>query len=1058
MLDLYKASAGAGKTHRLSGDYLKMLFSEEYAYRHILAVTFTNKATEEMKGRILSELACLADPAGDSPFMEDILALDRIRLMSDMDLLRYGSKEAYVRALARKNLIALLNDYSSFNISTIDRFFQLVMRSFAREIGKYSSYRVELDENMVLDSAIDSLYDSLDKPESAEILEWMLEMSLDSIQKGESWDVRRRLSSFASKIFSEEYMMKRKQVAPVEKDTVRQIMSEMKDFVSRFEASLSSLASEFINVIESSGESLSLSDFKGGSRSPFMKIALLSSGKSYEIPESLISAAYASDDRTLEGWAARRTRNNAATVDAIGRLYHTLHPILCDMVSLYSKDSRKYRSYKKVLSDIYFLGLVNDISGFVDKYTAENNLVLISQTTDILNSIIGEDDAPFIYEKTGTRIDHYMLDEFQDTSVMQWANFRPLISDSLAAGSTNLVVGDIKQSIYRWRGSDWRILGGMIESDLGENRIRHSHLKENWRSMPVLIDFNNRFFEYAGKSASDLFRCSVPEKYSGSADRIEKIYSDFAQNVPASRYGKDGLLENYGYVEVNPVPEGEESVSWKDEVLDNITQRVADLLQAGYGQSDIAFLVRTRKEGEIVVDRLLSCGYNVISDDSLLVSSSSLIRGIVAGLKNMLYPENGMNLLYDGFPVPDPSLSLYEMCGKMVASALAVLDEDSLLPVSPFVNAFMDAVLQYVTLEGSDVYGFVQWWDAYGVKMKLPASEDQDAIRVMTIHKSKGLGFGICIMPFLDDRLDPVSMNDSWIWAVPEDEILSRAGVIPVKYSGALADTLFDGVYYEEKLLRYVDCLNMSYVAFTRAKNGIIVYMPEPERKRDGSYPSGRISDILYSYLSVGSFEYDENLHRYSKGVLPPCKPKNEDNRDMTVDLPYVSSPIGGRLRLSLKNTSFAESGVAVPDNKAKGILYHALLQRVVFADDVRSVAETACSDGLLQRAEVGHAVSKLSEMIDFAKSRKWFDNDGKKVLNEMDILLPDGSSKRPDRVMFNVDGSIEVVDYKFGDNISDSYVRQLRSYADILESMGFHNVMGYIWYVERKEIYPVTV
>ena len=444
MLTVYRASAGAGKTHKLTGEYLKLLFASPGAYRRILAVTFTNKATDEMKGRIVQELYTLS--SGQKS--------DYVPVLSS----RFGLDEAQVRAQARKVLIAILHDYSAFNISTIDRFFQQTMRAFTREIGLQGGYAIEMDQELVLTEAIDNLLAGLEKPENKELLGWLLRFASDKVEEGGGWNLRKDIAALSREVFKESYKAFSADVAKdiEDKAALESYKNHLFAIIRSVEAEARDLGRQGQAVLDQYG--LQPSDFKGGSRSPLHYFAKLVAGEMKPPSDTFANLA-----DNLEGCFTAKTESGMRQI--IGCAFDDgLNDCIKKINTLFGNLTNYYTA-KEIVRYYYALGILNDIAVQIAEYREEKNVMLIADTTELLSKVVGGSEAPFIYEKTGTQVDHYMIDEFQDTSGMQWGNFLPLLSESLSHNRDNLIVGDVKQSIYRFRNSDWKLLDEQIRYD-----------------------------------------------------------------------------------------------------------------------------------------------------------------------------------------------------------------------------------------------------------------------------------------------------------------------------------------------------------------------------------------------------------------------------------------------------------------------------------------------------------------------------------------------------------------------------------------------------------------
>ncbi len=1057
MINIYRASAGSGKTHKLTGEYIKLLFGRPYAYKYILAVTFTNKATDEMKQRILQELYNLASPERRSGYLAGLMEIHK-------------KDEAWVRREAGKILVSILHDYSSFSISTIDRFFQMIMRAFAREMGKIATYNVELDKEGVLSNAIDMMFAELDKPENGNLLRWLIDYSLEAVDAGNSWNIRKDIFDLAKELFSEDFKLKKREF-PVEgeessRGEIILLKGKIKKITEDFERELIRLGREGAECMARCGTSFT--GFKGGSRSPFRYFNVLagtSPGTRAEKPKDSFTALY--DNK--ENWYSGKSIPAVVAAAWDGGLNECIGKI----ISHFGKGYRRYATALAIKNNMNALGILDDIYRRVLAYCREKNIMLLSESTELLNRIIDGSDTPFVYEKIGARIDNFMLDEFQDTSVLQWRNFYPLLQNSLAEGNDNLIVGDVKQSIYRWRGSDWKILNGGLSGDFREDQINNYSLDCNWRSGKHIVDFNNGFFKFCALQAQRIY--NEKSVGSGAGGVIEGIYSGFEQHVSAKGAG------NPGYVEINFTEPGEEG--FEADVLLQLPERIKDLLRNGAAQKDIAVLVRTKEQGRNAARALINAGVDVISNDSLFVCASFAVQKTVNILREMDNPANpslkiyrhfssagfrgaasvnsvdaGDGKIYDGEAAERiAGVSLYQMCEEIIRSCLSGEEKEELA----FLQSFLDSALEYSYKEGSDLSGFLKWWDECGQLKTISAPEDQDAVNVMTIHKSKGLGFGIVIIPFLKENLDRTGGR---LWCnlpecgdMPDECGLDFAAPLPVTYNSFLSETDFSADYYNEKLCTFVDNLNTAYVAFTRPREQLIIYSPVPRFNKNGDYTVTSVADILYMYyqdMPSGAVEDNPagNIRRIFTGSPGICRKEQETfSRDLIVSV-FDSPADYSRIKTSLSSGSVNEE----TSIREYGIAMHYVFSMISTPADIPAAAGRAFEEGVSSRPpeELADLVMRKLETV---ACYGWFDEENT-VLNECDIIRPDGSVVRPDRVIIKKDGSAIVIDYKFGGHGMEvaperRYINQVKEYMELLGKIGYERVEGYLWYVESGEV-----
>jgi len=1085
-VQLIKASAGSGKTHRLTAEYLRLLFASPYHYRHILAVTFTNKATDEMKSRIVEELHQLST-GGKSDY--------RSMLMED-----FSWSEMQVDHQAKEVLESMLHDYSGFSVSTIDRFFQQIMRAFTREMGLNGGYNIEVDEEVFLSEIIDMMIFELDKPENNALAGWLLAFMQDKIQQNKSWSVKKDIQELASQLFNEKYRLfsksDRERIHDKKHlDAYRQKLVKM---VRAFESELKAIGERGVNLMSRSG--LHYSDFKGGKNSPFSHFVKWANGEVKEPTDTFIHLA-----NNPENWTAKNTPAEkkslieAAYIDG-------LNACVKEAVHLFD-NSLYYFSAKTILTYYYTLGILNDIRNRLTKQQRETGTLFLSDVTELLNKIIEDSDAPFIYEKTGTYLYHYMIDEFQDTSSMQWENFRPLMKESLAGGNFNLVVGDVKQSIYRWRNSDWRLIEERIVSDFGPENVRTHSLDTNWRSDAKIVYFNNSLFRSSAALLQSDFNRSLevmPDSdfVQYARTKITEVYTHVCQQVPPKKNAEEG------FVRLTFLNTEDEDDNWRSQALARLPKEIESLQDQGFALKDIAILLRTNAEAVEVAETLLAYAdahpdsgyrYDIISNEALQIGNARSVKAMLALLRyfqnkedrtcqflavyecyrfhRKYSPDEALQAAFAngdiGFPqemseriVQLSSLPLYEMVEAFFALSDDALDEKE----NAYVQAFLDIVLKFSADAASDVNSFLEWWDDKGYKKALFSPDDQDAIRLLTIHKSKGLGFGAVIMPFVDWAVDHNPNHTTIIWCRPDRSPFNELSVVPLRYSSGLQNTIFREDYLQEKLFAYIDNLNLLYVAFTRAKHRMVVFAPKPkDKKKKEEIAVKSVADLLWQSVAekdIFGAGVENNgltvaLNDYfrlegEKGIVEFGNPDQlVSSSDKAIPTAYKtgkwqSVPFSDRLKLRLNSLGyFTDDG-----SRNYGMLMHEIISQVETWADLDKAVEKKYLAGEITEEKKKEFLVSLREWLSIPEVKEWY--SGKyQILNETQVLHPAFGFSRPDRVMIG-DDEVIVVDYKFGESEESGYLRQVRHYVQHIREMGYDNVSGYVFYVRLKKIVKV--
>ena len=1061
MLQVYRASAGAGKTFALTMEYFKIVFNSPLEYKNVLAVTFTNKATEEMKSRIVRELNKLAE-GQKSDYREDLKRS-----------LRLSDEQVKARAEVLRTLI--LHDYGRLAVTTIDRFFQRVIKAFTRELGIFPGYNVELDSDYVLQRAVDQVMQRMNK--DRELGAWITELMNDSVEDARSWSVKSKIAELGKELFGESYMLFDKDVQ--ERFSDRDFLKIYKRFLQGIITGFEKRLQEYgrIGCVFMEEQGLHVEDFKGGKR-------------------SAVTHFYKLKDKNLDGITAtiRKAVDNldewvTKSMDAAGRArvedaYTTLNTWLRESVEFYDEHLRDYVSARLLSGNLYQLGILNDLYGEVRDYCDEKGLMLLSDTTRLLNTLIAGNDTSFLFEKTGNFYKHVMIDEFQDTSTMQWANFRPLIVNTLAEGGRAMLVGDVKQSIYRWRNGDWRLLAEGVERDFTAFGTDNIVLGHNWRSSREIVEFNNRFFVQAAGQLKELYdaECGEDNVYSRS---IAEAYNKPEQLV--SRPGN-------GYVEIRFGEEKQEEGS-DTAIMEEVVAIVNDTVRRGGHLKDCVILVRNGKEGAFAADYLIE--YNkregipfpvtFISNDSLYVSSSPYVELIINVLRYMVEPYDAVNrtvLLYnyrtfvkgentaeddelfkaggqaesflDTLDIPflrEPerlvSGSLFEITEEII-EAFGLKNRTEELP---YLIAFQDILFEYERNNTNSLPVFLEWWEKEKDKKVLSTSEETDAVRILTIHKSKGLEFKSVIIPFCAWDLDD-TRHGRRIWCRNREEGFRDLEYAPLNYSPKLADSHFREDYMEEHMKAYVDNLNLLYVALTRAERELYVLPYAPKISKEGK-PSD-IGAFLYQGLEQLALpEWDgENLclRIGRQEVIPVSGKVNDDNTLSLSEYPIYN--LNGRVSVRYKYEDYTDPENIETSAVDEGKMLHEIFRRIETVNDIDRAVGDMYRAGLINNDE--RAVYR-EQVVGFLKNNvpsEWF--DGKyKIINERDILFKGTGKARPDRVMTDGRKAV-VVDYKFGRKEEKSYLRQVGFYCKTLRQMGYTDVSGYIWYVTLDKIVPV--
>jgi ATP-dependent exoDNAse (exonuclease V) beta subunit (contains helicase and exonuclease domains) len=1049
-LKIYRASAGSGKTYTLALEYIKelLLSSVRNAHRHILAVTFTKDATGEMKERILAELYGLAFACNDSAgFMESVQKelKKNNRLMS----------ESAIRDKANRILQDILHDYSRLYITTIDSFFQKVLRNLARELGKGSKFNLEMNSNKVLADAVKAMIENAN--EKPQVLDWLTTYIEDKLDEGTNWRIDKEILSFSQCIFKEhfqehEFELKRQlDDNPKIFEQIRESQFKMrKKYISQFKNAWK----EISRIMHE--QSLSPADFKlnGTVLNLFQRL----SEEDFErvsIGKTVVECV-----ENSEKWpAAKSKRKN----DVIRLAEINFIPLLEQVLDVYGK----YNTSRMITRNLHQLGLIWDITGEISSQNAENNRFMLADTALFLNKMIDDSDASFVYEKIGTEINHVMIDEFQDTSRLQWKNFKHLLSNILANNYFSLIVGDVKQSIYRWRNGDWSILNG-IEKELG---VVPDTLRFNYRSEKEIVNFNNRFF----LKAADLLDAKYGEEF-GSDSPFRNAYHETAlvQNCPKE--------EIRGYISVQFLPGKPEEGTYSELVLEQLVEHLKKLSKAGIPPGQICILTRTNKNIIGIAEHFATIRednpdlaakhyLNIVSDEAFRLSSSPAIRIIIEGLRVLVDPSN---------PVPRVQLEYFlnqfaldiERIGKLpgdelirmplfelVGHLFRYFQLDRIEGQSDYMFTFYDSIINYLKDAPADPDAFLKFWDEELNLKSVPFGSSIEGIRAMTIHKSKGLQFHTVLIPFCDWNLYPEKNPIVWCDA---KEGFYDLKLLPVQYSKKMEKTIFLKEYEKETGQSWMDSLNLLYVAFTRAEHNLLI-LAKSKKENIPLEKIKTVSDLLFCAVpGMEGFEEEEDA-LFTNGELKYNVSESKESSNNLFRQPslptevYFNSidfqPDKTVFKQSNQSREFISGPPPVAEYIARGNIMHALFAKIKTRQDVRYAVESAYSEGLIGFYEMETYAESIMNAIDDSRVSDWF-SDRYEIHNECAVIVNENgeiTTKRPDRVLIAPDETI-IIDYKFG-KPHFSHHKQMKEYADLLKQMNYPGIKTFLWYIGENKI-----
>lgn len=1110
-LTVYRASAGSGKTFTLAVEYISLLVKDPENYQHILAVTFTNKATQEMKMRILSQLYGIANSLQSSQQY-----FNKVKEKTNMP-------DAVIRNNARAALTLLIHRYNNFRILTIDAFFQQVLRNLAHELGQTANLRVDLNNEEITEKAVDQMIESLEKGQP--VLQWISTYINNSIEDDNGWNIIGKIKTFGTNIFKDFYK--------AHEANLKEQLSNADDF-KVYETTLRKRRNDIRKTFNSKARSI-LNEIKNANldipsnyRSGLYKY--LTDSAIAPLTNKPLKAGVLKANESPQNWTsskcAKADKQQIQTLAA-----EVLSAQLSELIAYNNDNWNEFQSIQLTLSHLSELRLLHAIADAVDNLTKDTNRFMLSNTQALLKELIADSDTPFIFERIGARLKHVMIDEFQDTSTIQWQNFQVLLANCMAQElSQNLIVGDIKQSVYRWRQGDWGILNN-IEKSFAHQKIRLETLDYNYRSEKRIIDFNNAFWEQCVANTAK----EVAQDDAEKAKIVQKAYEDVAQKTHKT-------TEN-GFVKISLYP----SKSMKEAVLEELIETIKELFNNGYGgknQSKIAILVRSKSNIQDIVNALLqSFGneINIVSDEAFRLDASLSVNIIVSAMHLLTHPDDVLTRgklvkLYNQEvlkkPLTDTDLlvSINEnnnidtknidkkerrklateqqmaklnsqlppeyVANRELLLGLPIVDLvdklfmlfglDQLEGQSSYICTLYDTLNDFLKDHTADIDDFINEWEN-SLSSKTIQSDEIEGIRIMTIHKSKGLEFDNVIIPFCNWEME--KKGTLWCETKNKPAPYNKLPLLPIDFSrDKLIGTVFEDDYKEEHFQNIVDNLNLLYVAFTRASKNLFVFgLRQGKTTLDniakGTPPGNRSYAIelalrqVSEQLQGSSLSFPDDIGSEIHFEYGTLVPETHEKEHAVADNPFLikpdkhivsiaTYPQAATFKQSNKSIEFVKGEDIDPSDRTRyikiGNVLHQLFSTIYTTADIPARLNELEQQGIIYNDEITSAQlrTRIEDAITNPQVQEWFSKRWQ-LYNECTILeynkdTNEMEEHRPDRVM--TDGKeFVVVDFKFGKE-REEYKKQVQQYMEILIRMGHKKVSGYLWYVVKNNVVEVNI
>lgn len=1036
---IYDASAGSGKTYTLVKEYLKIILSspKNDAYRNILAITFTNKAVHEMKGRIVGSL---------SEFAKEEPSAKAIALMEDLSR-ETGLSIIKIKVKSQSIIKHLIHNYAAFDISTIDKFTHKVIRAFAHDLNLPMTFEVTLDTENLLIEAVDAIIAQAGQDETLTNL--LIDFTMEKTDSDKSWDVSREILETGRLVLNEN---NRNEISHFHDKSIEEfieIKKKMLALCKELESQNAEWANEALLLIDKNGI-----DLKSFSRGTFPNHL-----------ESIRDGKFNPRNKTFHEFddiAINKTAKDRALIENI-------IPELLQVLEKVYKNFEKRDFYNAFLKNITPLSLLNTISNELDKIQSEQNILSISEFNAIIHREIQNQPAPFIYERLGERYRHFFIDEFQDTSEMQWQNLIPLIDNSLSGlddlgnKGTLMIVGDPKQSIYRWRGGKAE---QFIELSKDVNPFNNpdkklEHLNTNYRSYSEVIDFNNAFFKLISTEFSN-------EDY-------KDLYENHSFQNTNSKKGGYVNLSFLPIIEKSDFAEEEDVAEKSDLYVLATLKTIQDVIRQGFEYKDIVVLTRKRDQGIVIANYLTEQNIPLLSSETLMIQNATEVRLIIHLLKylnNSADLESKANFLYFlaknlEIEIPihdftafgmseknesdfekwlltfDVSLSFEDVRKKSLYEAVEIIIS-KFIPLAEgnaYVQFFLDIVLERDVRYQAGIADFLAYWDKNGEKFSIPSPEGNNAVRIMTIHKSKGLEFPVVIMPFAEEDYSRKPKDKLWLDAEEVDLGIPKVLVdnsSAVEGFGESASAVFNLKKQEELL----DNINVLYVALTRAEEQLYVISQSLSERKDGTFPHNMASFFIKYLIHLGI--YDSEKLEYEFGNKTKLS-ESVKSVDLVKVIPIVSEV------LNPKNIKIAQRealmwGTHQQEAISYGNIVHEILAFVKDKSDVDLAITKALEEGLIKNDQISQVLKTLQEIVSHPELYVCFEGKNR-ILNEQTIIQKDGKILKPDRIVLTEDKKAYLLDYKTG-AVNSKYANQVKEYQIAIEELGYEVLKKALVYI----------
>ncbi|MBN8703761.1 MAG: UvrD-helicase domain-containing protein [Bacteroidetes bacterium] len=1036
--NVYKSSAGSGKTFTLVKNYLAICIAKASenpsGFRHILAITFTNKAANEMKDRIISSLKDLSTTQNNKALLE-ILEKE---LSPKLNAIEIKERAGIV-------LSSILHNYSDFSVSTIDSFVNKIIRTFAHDLNIPAAFEIETDTKKLLNQTIDLLVSKIGHDK--DLTNALINYSFSKIDQSKSWNIKKDLLLLSEDILKDDTAVYLEKIKNLTLADFKEIKDTIDKEIGILESSVIEICKKALTLIHS--KNISPSDLAYGNA------GIYSFFKKYTQQgfDEIKGNGNASKTITSNKWASAKA--SAEKTDCINEIKEQLAKYYSEIENLFSANESNYILYNNLLKNIHVVAVLNEIEKLITQIKEQNQTIHISEFNRIIGNIIKTEPIPFIYERVGEKYNYLLIDEFQDTSELQWSNLFPLVENSLSNGHSSLIVGDAKQSIYRWR-------SGNVEQfvdikDFAQNSSIYNHYKENqlnsnFRSLPEIVKFNNSFFSNLNESFSNFQK---------------KIYIAHEQNYNTEKEG--GYVQlNFLFDEINTKKENEQLI------LEKTKEHIDECIAAGFNYKDIAIISRKNTHAQLIAVYLLEKNIPVISNEALFLKKHNDINFIIEFLKIITFDNCQTSLAYviQYLSTKDHTIKLIDFFSakerakdnffKYLLHTYSInsaeLKDLSLLkiiyilrsiflkdtPNNRFHFAFIDEVYNFSKKNKNNLAEFIAYWELESYKPSVTIDENENAIQLLTIHKSKGLEFPVVIFPFAQWEIKSKT-NNKWVF-INKPEIPKLSASV-LSLNKQLLKTEYESTYKDEEDKLQLDTINLLYVALTRPEQRLYILSSATTQTKE---ERTHASDYFIIFLKKSGL-YSPEQTEYCWGQKNHIQKHNKKAQSAIYQLTPIKKEYYDINQPKLnpeKLLSETDSSIR------KGILLHQLLSYLTNENDIAQAIDKLEQQHILNNSEKETLLANINLLLSNTEIKKLFSPTNQLIVSEKDLLVPKDAIYRPDRVIIDKN-IVSIVDYKTG-SVQKTHELQVKNYETILKKMGYTEIKKYLLYTDKPELISI--